>query len=110
MGDLSAVALILALIIIAVVFVFLVFVLLRARAAMNASSPVALKTGPLYSQQPKWFDYYRVGPAREASERGSMSTAPRKDSLPRCPNCATAIAYEQERCHKCGEELRKFRT
>jgi hypothetical protein len=114
MGNLSAAAWVLVLIIVGMLSVVFVLILLRIRAASYSQATLTQKPGPHYSREPKWFEYYRTSSPRTTPDvdrgRKSSIVTPGKDALPRCSRCGAAIAYEEERCHKCGENLRHAQT
>lgn len=96
-----------------VLLALIAFAIIRTRAS-TPTTPIAhthASNVPGYTHDPRHMEYYR--PQITHQEQAPTMPEPvkpndpRKEPLPRCPACGTAIGYDDERCHKCGLTLKE---
>ena len=113
MGQMTALVWALLLIMVGLFLLVIIVIIIRVLAA-NDQGTLRQAPGPHYSHESKWFEYYRTPSRRTESETDPGESIPdgksRIEMLPHCSNCGAATAFEQERCHKCGQSLKLDRT
>lgn len=109
----DALAAVLIVMVALVLLALIAFAVIRTRATAP-DMPIAHTHSPNvpgYTHDPRHMEYYRPQIDREETPAPGPTEAakprdPRKEPLPRCPGCGTAIGYDDERCHKCGLQLK----
>ena len=78
------------------------------RSALLPPSP---GSGPEYKHRPETVKYYGQPapspPGKPMTPEKPTSNDPRHVPLPRCPGCGAATAYGDDKCRKCGLDLKK---
>ncbi|HEX7391957.1 MAG TPA: hypothetical protein VF374_03290 [Thermoplasmata archaeon] len=109
----DALATVLIVMVALVLLALIAFAFIRSRATVPVM-PIAHTHSPNvpgYTHDPRHMEYYRpqIGhievPPQSPAE-AATTRDPRKEPLPRCPGCGTAIGFDDERCQKCGLTLK----
>lgn len=107
----SAALVVVIVIVVALAVAVIALIVSRLVAAQRVAPPPPPAQAPGYRHSPETVRYYgQAAPAPEAGPRPAEKPAdrdPRHAPLPRCPACGTATAYGDEKCRKCGRDLRQ---